>query len=84
MYIEVKGIEDIDNQELYDYHFDLIKQFKNEYEYAFNYECPKAGNFEVVFEYDYSNCKVKLISIEKLRFVHDRIVLIYPRMKKWF
>ncbi|WP_299116851.1 hypothetical protein [uncultured Winogradskyella sp.] len=84
MYITAKGLEQIHNQEELEYHERIVRQFKNEYDYAFKYEFPRTPNIDVVFIYDLETCKFRLVSISSLKFVHNRIVSTDPKIKKWF
>lgn len=85
MNFTINGLEPIeDNQELYDYHYSIVEQFKNEYKYAFCYEFSKASMVDVVFNYDWQTSKFEFVSINKLDFVHNRIVSVYPKVRKWF
>ncbi len=71
-------------QEEFEFHERLINRFKSEYSYAFKYECSKAGNVEVEFNYFTETQKFKLIKISSLEHVHNRIISVYPKVKKWF
>jgi len=72
------------SQEEFDFHERLINQFKKEYEYAFDYEDSKAGNVEVVLNYGTETQKFKLEKISSLAHVHNRVVAVYPKVKRWF
>lgn len=84
MYIEIDIVEDENYIANQDYHDRLIAQFKNEYDYAFNYiEC-KTGNVEVRFTYNPTNQRFTLVALEKLRHVHNYLMRSDAKISKWF
>lgn len=84
MYIEVSGLENIEDWELYDYHERVVEQFKNEYTYAFTYALSKVGNITVKFDYDFMTKKMTLISMENYLYIHQSLVSTDPKIKIWF
>lgn len=85
MYIEVKGLEQIEWQDLYDYHEQIVEQFKNEYQHILKYEYPRTPNIEVVFNYNFKTEKFTLVSFpQKYKFMHTRLLETDQRIMKWF
>lgn len=85
MQFEITGIEEIDDQEAYDYYSAIIDQFKNEYQYLFDYACSKASNFIIKFSFDPGTEKFKLVHIpNNYRSIHTRLLEVEERIKKWF
>ncbi len=72
------------SQEEYEFHQRIIRQFKNEYDYAFKYLQHDTPNIIIELNYFTENRKFEFVGISNLKYIHDTLVRTDYKIKKWF